>query len=214
MVHLKDALAVPADRAAAHPGGPYRRARRCSSRRPSPSSRCWSGCAVSSPSPSSSTSTAARQASSPWRTSSRRSSARYGTSTTGARRLPELARPRADAAGRPAWEADGGCRVGALRGASAWRCPRARTRRWPASSPTCSGASPRPATPHSCGCRTRAAEGGPDGGQSGSCGYGTWRTTVPSGSASGFHRPEARPSAPRTARQPRCARCGAWRAAS
>ena len=103
----------PAERPAAHPGRPDRRARRCWSPRRCPCSRCWTGCAASSPSPSSSTSTAARPVSSPWRTSSRSSSARSATSTTRARRPPELAAaPPED--GRPAWDADGSCRVDTL----------------------------------------------------------------------------------------------------
>lgn len=81
MVHLKDALAVPSrDRLRTPSAGSPRH--RCSSRRRCPCSPSWSGCAVSSRSPSSSTSTAARPVWSPWRTSSRNSSARSATNTT------------------------------------------------------------------------------------------------------------------------------------
>lgn len=92
MVHLKDALAIRSSERLRTPSA-VSPARRCSSPRPCPSSPCWPSCAASSPSPSSSTSTAARPVWSRWRTSSRRSSARSATSTT-ARTCPNSPPPR------------------------------------------------------------------------------------------------------------------------
>lgn len=81
MAHLKDALAIPSqDRLRTLSAGSPRP--RCWSRRRCPCSPCSSSCATSSRSPSSSTSTAVRRASSPWRTSSRSSSGRSATNTT------------------------------------------------------------------------------------------------------------------------------------
>ncbi|CAM5678694.1 hypothetical protein STENM327S_00408 [Streptomyces tendae] len=110
---------------------------------PARTAGCSPGCAASSPrSRSWSTSTAARPASSPWRTSSRSWSARSATSTTASTR--PISHPhRHGEDGRAVWDVDGSCARRHAAAASAWRCPRARTRRWPDSSPTGLGPHPR-----------------------------------------------------------------------
>ncbi len=144
MVHLKDALAVPADERGRTRGRPASPSPRCWCPRRCPASSCWNCCAASSRSRSSSTSTAARPAWSPWRTSSRSWSARCATSTTPPT-CPNSPRPRPRPAGPPGTPTAAAASTPSP--GSAWTRPRARTRRSPDSSPTCWPASPSPVTP-------------------------------------------------------------------
>ncbi len=102
-VHIRDVLALDPDKRRVTPFTELR-PRRCWSPTPCPPTACWSGCARTARWRWSSTSTAARPASRPWRTSSRNSSARSATSTT-RQRSPTCCPPRpprtAAPAGRP-----------------------------------------------------------------------------------------------------------------
>ena len=126
--HIKDVLVIPAERRTRVPVSEVMRDPLLVPETLTVD-RSWTGCPAGAPWPSSSTSTAAPRAWPPWRTSSRRSSARCGTSTTRTR-LPTWPRQAATTRAAP-------CTRPTARPAStssrAWVCgrPRGRTRRWP-----------------------------------------------------------------------------------
>ena len=114
MVHLKDALAIPSRAALRTPVGRIAQVPLLVPVDAAGNSRSWSGCAMNSRSPSSSTSTAGRPACSPGRTSSRNWSATFRDEHDGADAdLPELSQAPAQD-GHPAWDAEGSCRADIL----------------------------------------------------------------------------------------------------